>query len=154
MILSTKGRYAVMAMVDLAAQQSDLPITLSQVAERQEIPLSYLEQLFSRLRKAELVQSVRGPRGGYLLSRAAEQISIAEIVEASDESLEMTRCGTSPKEGCMSPQTRCLTHDLWEGLTQHIQDYLGAITLANVRDGHLPQLQVTANERLIQVVRA
>ncbi len=154
MILSTKGRYAVMAMVDLAVQQSDTPITLAQIADRQEIPLAYLEQLFARLRKAELVSSVRGPKGGYLLARAAERISIAEIVLASDESLEMTRCGTSREEGCMSPSTRCLTHDLWEGLTKHIQEYLQAITLGDVRDGDLPAFSVQANENLIQVVKA
>lgn len=154
MILSTKGRYAVMAMVDLAAQQSDTPITLAQIAQRQEIPLAYLEQLFARLRKAGLVKSVRGPRGGYLLGRAPADISIAEIVAAAEESLEMTRCGTSPKEGCMSPKTRCLTHDLWEGLTRHIQDYLSAISLEHVCAGDLPALQLAANENLIQVVRA
>jgi Rrf2 family iron-sulfur cluster assembly transcriptional regulator len=152
MILSTKGRYAVMAMVDLAVQQSDTPITLAQIADRQEIPLAYLEQLFARLKRAGLVDSVRGPKGGYLLNRAPEDISIAEIILASDESLEMTRCGSEAEEGCMSPKTRCLTHDLWEGLTIHIRDYLQSITLGDVRDRNLPQLSLMQDDRLIQVV--
>lgn len=154
MILSTKGRYAVMAMVDLAAQQSDAPVTLAQIAQRQEIPLAYLEQLVSRLRKAGLVRSVRGPRGGYLLGREAGCISIAEIVEASEESLEMTRCGSSDKEGCVSPKTRCLTHDLWHGLTQHIFEYLSAISLAHVCTGSMPTLALQPHPNLIEVVRA
>lgn len=153
MILSTKGRYAVMAMVDLAMQKAERPITLAQIAERQEIPLAYLEQLFARLRKAALVKSVRGPKGGYMLARGAEAISIAEIVQASDESLKMTRCGANSEEGCMSPKTRCLTHDLWEGLTDHIHDYLQSITLAHVREGDLPAIRDAGSENLIQVVK-
>lgn len=153
MILSTKGRYAVMAMVDLASRDDTQPTALAQIAQQQEIPLAYLEQIFARLKRAELVKSIRGPRGGYLLHRDAGAISIAEIVLAADESIEMTRCG-SGSEGCMSPKTRCLTHDLWEGLTNHIHDYLQSITLAHVCEGDIPMFSTIGNENLIEVVKA
>lgn len=132
MLLSTKGRYAVMAMVDLAAQKSAGPITLAAIAERQEIPLQYLEQIFSRLKKRDIVASVRGPGGGYKLAKPASKTTIAEIVIASEEEIKMTRCGGEKSHGCMAPKTRCLTHDLWEGLTDQIHTYLESLTLADV----------------------
>lgn len=132
MILSTKGRYAVMAMVDLALQPQAKPVGLATIADRQEIPLAYLEQIFARLKRAGLVKSVRGPGGGYQLARAGEAITIAEIMQASEEVMEMARCKTAGHQGCMSPKTRCLTHDLWEGLAAQIHGYLGSITLADV----------------------
>ncbi len=132
MILSTKGRYAVMAMVDLAIQPQEKPIGLAAIAQRQEIPLAYLEQIFARLKRAGLVKSVRGPGGGYRLAQAADAMSIASIMLASDEPMKMTRCNSNSHEGCMAPKTRCLTHDLWEGLSGQINHYLGTITLADV----------------------
>ncbi len=132
MILSTKGRYSVMAMVDLATHQSEKPVGLAAIAQRQEIPLAYLEQLFSRLKKAGLVTSVRGPGGGYKLARAADAMNVAEIMYASDEPIKMTRCDTESHKGCMATKERCLTHDLWEGLTAQMRMYLGSITLADV----------------------
>lgn len=132
MLLSTKARYAVMAMVDLAGQKSAGPITLAAVAERQEIPLAYLEQIFARLKKRGIVASVRGPGGGYKLAKPAGKTSIAEIVIASEEDIKMTRCGGEKAHGCMAPKTRCLTHDLWEGLTEQIHHYLDSLTLADV----------------------
>lgn len=132
MILSTKGRYAVMAMVDLGIQPQDKPVTLAAIAERQEIPLAYLEQIFSRLKRSGLVKSVRGPGGGYQLARDAEEMSIAEIMLASDEPLKMTRCDSHSHNGCMAAKSRCLTHDLWEGLSAQIHHYLGTITLGDV----------------------
>lgn len=136
MKLSTKGRYAVMAMVDLAKQsragETAAPITLSEIAERQEISLSYLEQLFSRLRKAGLVNSVRGPGGGYMLARAPAELRIADIVLAVDEPLRATRCQPNSGEGCMSDASRCLTHDLWEELGNHIYLFLSFVTLDDV----------------------
>ena len=132
MILSTNGRYAVMAMVDLAIQPASKPVTLSAIAERQEIPLAYLEQIFARLKRAGLVKSVRGPGGGYTLARAPGGINVAEIMTASEEAMKMTRCDGKKHEGCMAPKTRCLTHDLWEGLSAQIQQYLSSITLADV----------------------
>ena len=132
MILSTKGRYAVMAMVDLARQPAAAPVPLAAIAERQEIPLAYLEQIFARLKRADLVSSVRGPGGGYKLARTATTTSIADIIHASEEEMKMTRCETHSHTGCMASKERCLTHDLWEGLSTHIQTYLEGITLADI----------------------
>lgn len=132
MILSTKGRYAVMAMVDLAIQPQEKPTGLAAIAQRQEIPLAYLEQIFARLKRSGLLHSVRGPGGGYRLARALEDITIADIMKASEEPMKMTRCDGMKHEGCMAPKTRCLTHDLWEGLAAQIDGYLGSITLADV----------------------
>jgi len=139
MKLSTKGRYAVMAMVDIAAYGHGRPTALSQVSERQDISLSYLEQLFAKLRRAGLVVSTRGPGGGYLLARSAETIAIDEIVRAVDEPLHATRCTPGQAFGCHGGGARCLTHDLWAGLGQQIQGYLASVTIADVlsqRCGH------------------
>jgi Rrf2 family iron-sulfur cluster assembly transcriptional regulator len=135
MILSTKGRYAVMAMVDLAAQPPHKPVGLALIAERQEIPLAYLEQIFARLKRAGLVASMRGPGGGYKLGRTADAITVAEIIPASEEKLKMTRCDGHTNAGCMAKKARCLTHDLWEGLSAQIEHYLQSITLADVCSG-------------------
>ena len=136
MLLSTKGRYAVMAMVDLASQADAKPVALAAIAERQEIPLAYLEQIFSKLKRQGLVQSTRGPGGGYKLSRAAADTPVADIIIAADESITMTRCG-GKESGCMSPKTRCLTHDLWDGLGQQIYNYLSAVSLGDVIERRL-----------------
>ena len=136
MHLSTKGRYAVMAMTDLAGRQGDRAVTLADIAERQEISLSYLEQLFARLRRKGLVQSARGPGGGYRLARTAEATTIAEIVHAVDEPTRVTRC-SSPAKGCMLKGERCLTHDLWEDLGAQIETYLASVSLADVIGGRL-----------------
>lgn len=131
MILSTKGRYAVMAMVDLAMRDGAHPTSLSQIAESQEIPLAYLEQIFARMKKSGLVQSVRGPGGGYILAKPSEEISMNTIVEASEESIKMTRCSAA-EGGCMAARAKCLTHDLWEGLGDQIESYLSSVSLAQV----------------------
>lgn len=132
MKLSTKGRYAVMAMVDLAANSDGKPIALADVAERQEISLSYLEQLFGKLRRGNLVKSVRGPGGGYLLARTPADTRIADIILAVDEPIKATRCTPGSPAGCKSNKTRCLTHDLWEELGNKIFLYLNAVSLADV----------------------
>ena len=132
MILGTKARYAVMAMVDLGTHCCGAPITLADIAERQEIPLPYLEQIFSKLRKNGLVNSVRGPGGGYVLAKTQEEIRISEIVTAAEESLKMTRCESHKEGGCMATKARCLTHDLWEGLGNQIFTYLNSISLQDV----------------------
>lgn len=133
MMLSTKGRYAVMAMVDLATQITEKPVALAMIAERQEIPLAYLEQIFAKLKRAGIVASNRGPGGGYRLARKADDISIMQIIAASEEDMTMTRCGGSDTPGCMqSNRARCLTHDLWEGLEQQIEHYLESLSLADV----------------------
>ena len=136
MKLTTKGRYAVMAMVDLA-QHTGLeatggPVTLAEIAERQEISLSYLEQLFSRLRKDGLVKSVRGPGGGYRLARHASGLRISDIVLAVDEPLSTTRCRKDSGKGCMADSRRCVAHDLWEELGNHIYLFLSSVSLEDV----------------------
>jgi Rrf2 family iron-sulfur cluster assembly transcriptional regulator len=138
MRLSTKGRYAVMAMADLARRQCDATraVALAEIAARQEISLSYLEQLFARLRRKGLVMSARGPGGGYRLAKTAETTSIADIVHAVDEPLRATRCASKGK-GCMLKGERCLTHDLWEDLGVRIEDYLASVSLADVVGGRL-----------------
>lgn len=137
MRLSTKGRYAVMAMADLARRESDASraVALADIAARQEISLSYLEQLFARLRRKGLVKSARGPGGGYRLARAAEATTIADIVHAVDEPLRATRCQAT--KGCMMKGERCLTHDLWADLGAQIEDYLASVSLADVIGGRL-----------------
>jgi len=130
--LSTKGRYAVMAMVDLAIHSDDRPICLADIAERQEISLSYLEQLFAKLRRGGLVKSVRGPGGGYLLAHPAEGLRICDIILAVDEPIRATRCTPGQPFGCRSNKSRCLTHDLWEELGNQIYLYLSSVTVADV----------------------
>lgn len=132
MKLSTKGRYAVMAMVDLAAHSTGKPVALADVAERQEISLSYLEQLFGKLRKGGLVKSVRGPGGGYLLARTAKDTRVSDIIMAVDEPIKTTRCTPGSPEGCQSTRGRCLTHELWEELGNQIYLYLSSVTLEDV----------------------
>jgi len=127
--LTTKGRYAVTAMLDLAIHYGQGPITLADIAERQGISLSYLEQLFSRLRKRSLVSSVRGPGGGYSLGRPSGQIFVAEVIAAVDESVDATRCGGP---GNCQDNERCLTHDLWLELSRRIYDYLSNISLQDL----------------------
>ena len=136
MILGTKARYAVMAMVELAGRPPGVPVTLADLSESQEITLPYLEQIFAKLKHSGLVQSVRGPGGGYVLAKPASELRIADIVMAADESLKMTRCETH-ESGCMSTKTRCMTHHLWEGLEEQIHQYLSGVTLADVRSKKL-----------------
>lgn len=129
MRLTTKGRYAVTAMLDLAYHSQIKPVTLTDIATRQTISLSYLEQLFARLRKAGMVKGVRGPGGGYTLSRNAHDINIADIIEAVDEPVDSTKCGG--KANCQN-DLPCLTHDLWMGLSEQIRGYLKQISLGQL----------------------
>lgn len=132
MRLSTKGRYAVMALVDLATNSQGRPVSLADISGRQEISLSYLEQLFAKLRRAGLVKSVRGPGGGYLLARAADDTRIADAILAVDEPIRATRCKPNTATGCHSDKSRCLTHDLWEELSRQIHLFLSSVSLADV----------------------
>lgn len=132
MKLSTKGRYAVMAMVDLGCHCRGAPVSLADIARRQEISLSYLEQLFARLRRGGLVRSVRGPGGGYLPARPLDETRVSDIVLAVDEPLRATRCPVGTGMGCKSDKSRCLTHDLWEELGNQIHLYLSSVSLADV----------------------
>lgn len=137
MKLTTKGRYAVTAMLDLALHADGGPVSLADVAQRQRISLSYLEQLFARLRRQRLVRSVRGPGGGYALALPLEQITVAEIIDAVDESVDATQCG---HRGNCSGGRQCLTHDLWAQLSEQIHGFLVGVTLARlVTDARLRQ---------------
>ena len=129
MRLTTKGRFAVTAMVDLAMSGGKRPVTLGDISERQKISLSYLEQLFGKLRRKELVSSVRGPGGGYRLTRPTQDLSVGEIILAVDEPIDATQCGG--KENCRDEQ-KCITHDLWTELNRHIFEYLNSVTLRDL----------------------
>lgn len=134
MELNTRGRYAVMAMADLARQGGLAAVPLSQISERQRITVAYLEQLFQQLRRAALVESARGRTGGYRLARPAREISIAEIMAAVEEGVRMTRCMGLESETCMAGE-RCITHNLWEALGDEIATFLGRVTLEDVING-------------------
>lgn len=148
MKLTTKGRFAVTAMLDIALHEAESlkenmvakPVTLSDVSERQHISLSYLEQLFSRLRKNGLVSSVRGPGGGYKLAKEIEAISVAQIISAVDEQIDATQCGGN--ENCNGDDGRCMTHDLWTSLNNKILEYLDGISLADMVDSQVNQTQI------------
>ncbi len=129
MRLTTKGRFAVTAMIDLALNNASSPVTLADISERQKISLSYLEQLFGKLRRRSLVTSVRGPGGGYNLANATDQVSVADIIVAVDEPIDATQCGG--KENCKDDK-KCITHDLWTDLNKHIFDYLRAVKLSDL----------------------
>mgnify|MGYP000347688560 CR=1 FL=1 len=134
MKLTTKGRYAVTAVLDLAFHEGNGPVSLAEISERQGISLSYLEQLFSRLRKNNVVASTRGPGGGYSLARPENEISMAEIIHAVDESYDVTSCGG---EGtCSGDEYQCLTHDLWNELSEEIHGFLNGIMLSEMKSRH------------------
>ncbi len=131
MKLTTRGRYAVTAMLDLAIHQAEGPITLADISRRQGISLSYLEQLFARLRKQSLVLSVRGPGGGYSLPHKASDISVSQVISAVDENVDTTKCGGA--HNCQDNE-QCLTHDLWHELSNKIREYLGQVSLQDLID--------------------
>jgi Rrf2 family iron-sulfur cluster assembly transcriptional regulator len=149
MRLTTKGRYAVTAMLDLALHSAQGPTSLSDISQRQDISLSYLEQLFARLRRNHLVTSVRGPGGGYLLSRASDEIFVAEIVDAVNESVDATGCGG--RADCQEGET-CLTHHLWCDLSDQIHAFLSSISLASLVTRREVQV-VSARQRQRQRIR-
>lgn len=129
MKLTTKGRYAVTAMLDVALHGAEGPVNLSEISSRQAISLTYLEQLFNKLRRKGLVESVRGPGGGYRLACDVDELTVARIIYAVDETIDVTRCGG--QQNCQKDE-RCLTHDLWMGLNQHVAKYLNGITLGDL----------------------
>ncbi len=130
MILTTKARYAVMAVIEIAEHDKSQPVSLQTISEKQKISLSYLEQIFARLRKAGIVESVKGPGGGYILAKNPEEINIAHIIKAIGESVKMTRCKTS--SGCVNISSKCKTHHLWRGLEDRIYQYLESIPLSSL----------------------
>ena len=149
MRLTTKGRYAVTDMLDLALNAHDSPVSLGDISQRQDISLSYLEQLFAKLRRGKLVSSVRGPGGGYLLSRTADAIFVAEIIDAVNESIDATGCAGEAR--CQDGET-CLTHYLWCDLSAQIHTFLSGISLASLVDRHEVQV-VSARQRQREQVR-
>ena len=157
MRLSTKGRYAVMAMVDIASQKGGGPVTLAAIAERQRLSLSYLEQLFHKLRQRGLVKSVRGPGGGYLLARQAAETRVADVILAVDEPIKATRCQSESPFGCQAKAERCQTHELWAELGDQIYRYLSSVTLADVCEHRVGRpetsIQPTRERRAIVAVR-
>jgi Rrf2 family iron-sulfur cluster assembly transcriptional regulator len=140
MRLTTKGRFAVTAMVDLALRHGKGPVTLAGISERQDISLSYLEQLFGKLRRHSLVDSVRGPGGGYTLAKPLDSVSVADIIRAVDEPIDATQCGG--KENCRD-EHRCMTHDLWVSLNEKIYDYLDSVTLGDLVEKQLEKTNLS-----------
>ena len=150
MRLTTKGRFAVTAMIDLGLRQSSGPVALAAISQRQQISLSYLEQLFGKLRRNELVESTRGPGGGYTLAGKANDINIADIVAAVDEPLDATKCGG---EGNCQNDKACLTHELWMGLSEQIREYLNGITLAHLLEkNEVQEIAKRQEQDALQVV--
>lgn len=147
MRLTTKGRYAVTAMLDLALHNDHGPISLADISKRQGISLSYLEQLFSRLRKQGLVTSTRGPGGGYGLSRTADQIAVVDVISAVDEKVDTTRCGGS---GDCQDSEQCLTHDLWSDLSDQIHGFLAGISLGKLMERRGVREVAARQERVIR----
>jgi Rrf2 family iron-sulfur cluster assembly transcriptional regulator len=144
MRLTTKGRFAVTAMLDLALNSGRGPVTLAAISGRQSISLSYLEQLFGKLRRHQLVESVRGPGGGYYLAKPVEGISVADIIIAVDEPLDATQCGG--KENCHDDR-RCMTHDLWARLNEKMYEYLGSVHLSDLVAEQQKRIQVIQDKR-------
>ena len=132
MKLNSKGRYAVMAMADLANNKAKTPINLTEISLRQGISLSYLEQLFLRLKKNNLVLSLRGPYGGYILSKRPEEIKLSSIINAVDEKIETVKCKKDSKKGCNGKSVKCITHNLWDDLEIHINNFFEKNTLKDI----------------------
>lgn len=136
MMLTAKGRYAVMAILEIASQVTrstiTSPITLAEISLKQNIPLNYLEQIFAKLKKANLVRAVKGPRGGYVINIALNMIKISNIIDAVDENIEMTKCFRDPVASCRPNEVKCNTHYLWLGLSDHIRSYFDGITVADM----------------------
>jgi Rrf2 family iron-sulfur cluster assembly transcriptional regulator len=153
MRLTTKGRFAVTAMIDLALRQSNGPVTLAAISQRQQISLSYLEQLFGKLRRHELVESTRGPGGGYALARKAGDITVADIILSVDEPIDATHCGG--KENCLGDDGRCMTHELWAALNVRMVEFLDSVTLQKLVDDQLAKgLQVEDKPTLKRAISA
>ena len=153
MRLTTKGRFAVTAMIDLALRSGKGPVTLSGISQRQAISLSYLEQLFGKLRRHQIVESIRGPGGGYSLARKADKVTVADIIIAVDEPLDATQCGG--KDSCQGADAatgaRCMTHELWATLNEKMVDYLDSVTLQDLVD---QQQQKNAEKTVVVLHRS
>ena len=152
MKMSTKGRYAVMAMIDIGQNSAGNPVSLSDIADRQEISQEYLEQLFGKLRRANLVDSARGPGGGYKLARDASEIAVSDIILAVDEALRVTRCSGDAVDGCVKGE-QCGAHDLWSSLGRQMMHFLGSITLEDVVEKRNLALAATIKQAKDRYVR-
>jgi Rrf2 family iron-sulfur cluster assembly transcriptional regulator len=152
MKMSTKGRYAIMAMIDIGQNSQGNPVSLSEIADRQDISQEYLEQLFSKLRRCGLVESSRGPGGGYKLARDASEIAVSDIIQAVDEALRVTRCSGDAVEGCVKGQP-CSAHDLWSSLGRQMMHFLGSITLEDVCEKRNLALSATNKQAKDRFVR-
>ena len=153
MRLTTKGRFAVTAMIDLALRQTNGPVALAAISQRQQISLSYLEQLFGKLRRHELVESTRGPGGGYSLGRKAADITVADIIVSVDEPIDATHCGG--KENCLGESGRCMTHDLWTSLNQRMVDFLDSVSLQKLVDDQLAKgIQIESKPSMRKAISA
>ena len=153
MKLSTNGRYAVMAMIDIGQHSAGEPVSLAEIAGRQDISQEYLEQLFAKLRKSGLVESARGPGGGYRLARTAADIPVADIITAVDEPLRVTRCEGDAVEGCVKGE-QCCAHDLWSSLGRQMMYFLGSITLEDVVEKRNLALSASIKQAKDRFVRA
>ncbi|HEU4621936.1 MAG TPA: Fe-S cluster assembly transcription factor [Burkholderiaceae bacterium] len=156
MRLTTKGRFAVTAMIDLAMRQDNGPVTLAAISDRQNISLSYLEQLFGKLRRHQIVESTRGPGGGYGLARKPQDITVADIIYAVDEPLDATGCGG--KQNCgsgikLSDSSRCMTHDLWATLNEKMVEYLDSVTLLDLVEQQRARLAQAQESQAVTVVQ-
>ena len=153
MRLTTKGRFAVTAMIDLALRQGTGPVTLAAISQRQQISLSYLEQLFGKLRRNDLVESTRGPGGGYSLGRKPADITVAEIITSVDEPIDATHC--AGKENCLGDAGRCMTHDLWTALIEHMVAFLDSVNLQTLVDQQLAKgIQVEGKPAVKRAISA
>ena len=151
MRLTTKGRFAVTAMIDLGLRQNSGPVTLAAISQRQQISLSYLEQLFGKLRRHELVESTRGPGGGYSLARSPAQITVADIILSVDEPIDATQCGG--KENCLGEGFRCMTHDLWASLNVRMVEFLDSVSLQKLVEDQLAKgLQIEEKPNLRRAI--
>lgn len=130
MLLTTKGRYAVTSIIDLAQKNQIKPSSIADIATRQNISINYLEQIFNKLKKAQIVRSVRGPGGGYILNNAPDNICVADIIKAVEEPIKFTKCSSDTR--CNNHNTKCQTHNLWKGLETHVIEYLSNITIADI----------------------
>ena len=148
MRLTTKGRFAVTAMIDLGLRQNNGPVTLAAISQRQQISLSYLEQLFGKLRRHELVESTRGPGGGYTLGRKASAITVADIIVSVDEPIDATHC--AGKENCLGEGGRCMTHDLWASLNSRMVEFLDSVSLQKLVDDQLAKGVVIENTPMVK----
>jgi len=145
MKLTSKGRYAVMAMADLAKADVKIPISLTEISLRQGIPISFLEQIFLRLKRNNLVKSSRGPNGGYLLSKSPEEIKLSSIISAIDEKVKTLGCKKESKKGCNGKSIKCITHNLWDDLENHINSFFEKNTLKDIiyRTNNIQQKEIT-----------